>query len=80
LADSRAGGHVELRKGAQKEAVRTNERPKSREETPVVGYGIEEVLFATAFVDMRLFAPTSNAACGKGGSLQWIWCKEATAT
>ena len=28
----------------QKEAVRASERPKSREETPKVGYGTEEVL------------------------------------
>jgi len=44
----------------QKEAVRNNERPKSREETPVVGYGIEEVLLSTVISRMRLFAECSN--------------------
>ena len=45
---------------AKKEAVRASERPKSREETPVLGCGGEEVLPETARICMRLFAQSGN--------------------
>ena len=47
-------------------------RPKSREETPIVGYGIEEVLFRTAFGDMPLFGATSNQTLVYSQSFKWI--------
>jgi hypothetical protein len=50
----------------QKEAVRASERPKSREETPVLGYGSEEVLLRYRNFCMRLFAFPGNARLDKG--------------
>jgi hypothetical protein len=43
-----------------KEAVRASERPKSREETPVMGCGGEEVLSRNRKLFMRLFVTGHN--------------------
>ena len=44
----------------QKEAVRASERPKSREETPVMGCGGEDVRPRNRNFCMRLFAASGN--------------------
>lgn len=46
----------------EKEAVRRSERPKSREETPVVGYGNAEVHPSSVMKKMPVFASDINAS------------------
>jgi hypothetical protein len=51
----------------RKEAVRKSERPKSREETPVVGYGNPEVQTEFRILNVPVFAPCRNATTPDAG-------------